>query len=67
MAYRAENICEMLIPINIHYGLRSQDDLTFVVRRTKRKTLGDWALRVAAPTLGTHHPKMCIAAMTLAF
>ena len=67
MAYRAENISEILIPIIIHYGLRSQDDLTFVVRRTKRKTLGDWAFRVAAPKLETHHPKMCIAAITLAF
>ena len=43
-----EYIFEMLIPRIIHYGLRSQDELTLVVPRTKRKTLGDRAFRVAA-------------------
>jgi hypothetical protein len=46
-----EYISEMLIPRIIHYGLRSHDDLALVVPRTKRKTLGDRAFRVAAPTL----------------
>ena len=41
----------MLIPRIIHYGLRSQDDLTLVVPRTKRNTLGDRAFRVAATKL----------------
>ena len=62
-----EYISEMLIPRIIHYGLRSQDDLTLVVPRTKTKTLGDRAFREAAPKCGTHYPKMCAAAMTLAF
>jgi hypothetical protein len=46
-----EYISEMLIPRIIHYGLRSHDDLTLVVPRKKRKTLGDQAFRVAAPKL----------------
>ena len=46
-----EYICEMLIPRIIHYGLRSQDDLKLVMPRTKKKTLGDRAFRVAAPKL----------------
>ena len=52
-----EYIFEMLIPIIIHYGLRSQDDLTLVVPRTKRKTLGDRTFRVAAPKLWNSLPK----------
>ena len=47
----------MLIPRIIRYGSRSQDDLTLVVPRTKRKTLGDWAFRVAAPKLWNSLPK----------
>ena len=34
----SEYISETLIPRIIHYGLRSHDDLTLVVPRTKRKT-----------------------------
>ena len=52
-----EYISIMLIPRIIHYGLRSQDDLTLVVPRTKRKSLGDRAFRVAAPTLWNSLPK----------
>jgi len=52
-----EYISEMLIPRIIHYGLRSQDDLTLVVPRTKRKTLGDRAFREAVPKLWNSLPK----------
>ena len=52
-----EYISEMLISIIIHYGLRSQDDLTLVVPRTKRKSLGDRAFRKAAPILWNLLPK----------
>ena len=52
-----EYISEMLVPKIIHYGLRSQDDLTIVVARTRRKTLGDRAIRVAAPKLWNSLPK----------
>ena len=52
-----EYISEMLIPRIIHYGLRSQDDLTLVVPRRKRKTLVDRAFRAAAPTLWNSLPK----------
>ena len=69
-----EYISEMLIPRIIHYGLRSQDDLTLVVPRTKRTTLGGRAFRrafrAAAPTLWNslhYYPKMSAAATTLAF
>ena len=41
-----EYISEMLIPRILHYGLRSQDDLTLVVPRIKRKTLGDRAFGI---------------------
>ena len=47
----------MLIPRIIHYGLRSQDDLTLVVPRTKRTPLGDRAFREAAPKLWNSVPK----------
>ena len=60
--HEPEDISEMLVPRIIHYGLRSQDDLTLVVPKTKRKPLGDRAVRVAA-----HCPKTCAAATTLAF
>ena len=46
-----EYMSEMLTPRSIHYGLRSQDDLKLDVPRTKRKTLGDRAFKVAAPKL----------------
>ena len=46
-----EYMSEMLTPRSIHYGLRSQDDLKLDVPRTKRKTLGDCAFKVAAPKL----------------
>ena len=52
-----EYISEMLIPRIIQYGLTSQDDLTLVVPRTKRNTLGDRAFRAAAPTLWNLLPK----------
>ena len=48
---------EMLILRSIHYGLRSQDDLKLDVPRTKRKTLGDLAFKVAAPKLWNSLPK----------
>ena len=44
-------------PRIIHYGLRSQDDLTLVVSRIKGTTLGDRAFRVAAPKLWNSLPK----------
>ena len=46
-----EYMSEMLTHRSIHYGLRSQDDLKLDVPRTKRKTLGDRAFKVAAPKL----------------
>ena len=46
-----EYISEMLIPRIINYGFRSQGDLVLVGPRTKSKTLGDRAFRVAAPKL----------------
>ena len=63
----SEYISVMLIPRITHYGLRSRDDLTFIVPITKKTTLGDRAFRAAAPKLRTHYPKMCAAATTLAF
>ena len=63
-----EYISKMLIPRIIHYGLRSQDYLTLVVPRAKRKTLGDRAFRKRLlQNCETHYPRMCAAAMTLAF
>jgi hypothetical protein len=47
----------MLIPIIIHYGLRRQDNLTLVMPKTKRETLGDRAFREAVPTLWNSLPK----------
>ena len=52
-----EYISETLIPIIIHYGLRRQDNLTLVMPRTKRKTLGVWAFKVAVPKLWNLLPK----------
>ena len=48
---------EMLTPRSIHYGLRSQDDLKLDVPRTKKKTLGDRAFKVAALKLWNSLPK----------
>ena len=52
-----EYMSEMLTPRSIHYGLRSQDDLKLDVPRTKKKTLGDRAFKVAAPKLWNSLPK----------
>ena len=48
---------EMLTPRTIHYGLRCQDDLKLYVLRTKKKTLGDRAFKVAALKLWNSLPK----------
>ena len=47
----------MQIPRIIHCGLRSQGDLTLVVPRTKRTTLGARAFREAARILQNLLPK----------
>ena len=47
----------MLIPRIIHYGSRSQDDLTLVVPKTMWNNLGDRAFRVAASKLWNSLPK----------
>ena len=39
------------------HGLRSRDALTQNVARTKRKTLGDYALKVSAPKLWNALPE----------
>ena len=52
-----EYMSETLTPRSIHYGLRSQNDLKRDVPRTKRKTLGDLAFKVAAPKLWNSLPK----------
>ena len=52
-----EYMSEMLTPRIIHYGPRSQDGLKLDVPRTKRKTLGDRAFKVAAPKLWNSLPK----------
>ena len=52
-----EYMSEMLTPRSIHYDIRSQDDLKLDVPRTKRKTLGDRAFKVAAPKLWNSLPK----------
>ena len=62
----------MMIPRTIHYGLRSQDDRTLVMPRTKKNTLGDRAYEVDAPKLmhqnyRTHYPKMCATTTMLVF
>ena len=55
--HEPEYMSEILTPRSIHYGLRSQDDLKLDVPRTKRKTLGDRAFKVAAPKLWNSLPK----------
>ena len=55
--YGPECIYEMLIPRIINYRLRSQDDLTLVAPRTKRKTLGGRAYGMTAPTVWNSLPK----------
>ena len=52
-----EYMSEMLTSRSIHYGLRSLDNLKLDVPRTKRKTLGDRAFKVAAPKLWNSLPK----------
>ena len=52
-----EYMLERLTPRSTHCGLRSQDDLKLDVPRTKRKTLGDRAFKVAASKLWNSLPK----------
>ena len=52
-----EYMSEMPTPRSIHYGLRPQDELKLDVPRTKGKTLGDRAFKVAALKLWNSLPK----------
>ena len=50
-------LSEMVTTRNVHYGLSSHEVLSLNIPRTKWKTLGDRAFKVAAPKLWNSLPE----------